>query len=402
MTLELNQVVPQVKAMGRSLAEQQPVRDEILEQALGLLQQFSRSYVELEKFIKRAEKVQQTQRFGWVGAASTSEAMDKSYPLPPCPERLTVIASDGSQILPDQHAITLYYLINTGSIVYQHGSNRKPETYNPKPLLCYEPDDILDEQGRLILPGEVNIKRDMSEMEVLTQLAPAYTEPGTEPVIALIDGQLSLRVIDLPFGQQKEYQDKYVAMLNTLRESQALIGGYIDRPRSTFVLALLHLAHLGLVGITEEALGQTLFRHLTDIDLFQFLGAGERSAIFQVKAKGTEKYEQAGHAIHFFYLNVSKNEHSPNLARVEIPGWMANNKSKLNILHAAIVRQAYLNGNYPYVLARAHELAVISNDEREAVEMMLAVEMRRYGLSPHLSPKQYNKTLLSGRESFRL
>jgi hypothetical protein len=54
------------------------------------------------------------------------------------------------------------------------------------------------------------------------------------------------------------------------------------------------------------------------------------------------------------------------------------------------------------VLARAHELAIISGEERQAVEMMLAVEMRRHHLEPALSPKQYNKGLLTGRESFRI
>ncbi len=402
MTLELNQVAPQVKEMGRSLAQRQPARDETLQQVRRLLHQFSTAFTELDDCIKRAEKVQQTQRFGWVGAAPGGKAMAQINPLPQYPERATVIASDGSQILPDQHAITLYYLINTGSIVYQHGSNRKPQTYNPKPILCYEPDDIFDEQGRLISSGEVNIMRDVAELEVLTQLAPAYTRENTEPVIALVDGQLSLRVIDLPFHQQQAYQDEYITMLNTLREAKAAIAGYIDRPRSTFVLALMHLAQLGPAGITEEALRRTPFRNLTDIDLFQFLGPGERSAIFILKAKGQDKYNQAGHTFHFFYLNVSKSESISNLARVEIPAWLASNEPALNALHATIVRQARINGNYPYVLARAHELAVISNEEREAVEMMLAVEMRRQGLRPMLSAKQYNKTLLTQKESFRL
>ncbi len=401
MTLELNQVAPQVRAMGRSLADQRPARDETLQQALILLKQFSAEYDALDERIKRAEKVQKTQRFGWVGAAPTGEPLALAHPLPPCPERMTVIASDGSQILPDQHAITLYYLINTGSIVYQHGSNRKPETYNPKPVLCYEMDDIFDKQDRLISPGEVNIKRDMAELEVLTHLAPAYAGTDTEPVITLMDGQLSLRVIDLPFNQQQTHQDKYIEMLNKLRESNALLAGYIDRPRSTFVLALIHLALLEPESITEESLRQNPYRHLTDIDLFRFLGPGERSAIFTLKAKGLDKYDQAGHTIHFFYLNVGKSKVAPNLARVEIPAWLAADKNALDTLHAAIVRQARINGDYPYVLARAHELAIISTEEREAVEMMLAVEMRRHNLKPTLSPKQYHKGLLTSREGYK-
>lgn len=403
MTLELNQVAPQVKAMGRTLAQQTPVRTDNLRQAEALLHQYATAFDELAGLIDRAETVQKGQRFGWVGAAPTSQPLNQTISLPDCPEKVTVIAGDGSQILPDPHAITLYYLINTGSIVYRHGSNQKPHTYNPKPILCYEPDAIFDGHGRLISPGEVNIKRDMEELNVLVNLAPAYTRPESEPVVALMDGQLSLRVIDLPFDQQKEYQHSYVEMLNAIRESNALLAGYIDRPRSTFVLALLHLAGLGLPSITEENLRQSRFRTLTDIDLFrELLGPGQRSAVFGIKAKGLEPYQRAGHTLHFFYLNVGKSEAAPNLARVEIPAWIAENQNALDTVHAVIVRQARLNGGYPYVLARAHELAVISNEEREAVEMMLAVEMRRHGLTPALSSKQYNKTLLTSREGFSL
>ena len=135
MTLELNQVAPQVKAMGRSLAAQSPLRDEAIQAAGNLLQQFSSDYATLNTRIELAEKAQPRLRFDWVGAAPTGEAIGNAYPLPPYPERVTVIASDGSQILPSRHAITLYYLINVGSIVYRHGSNQKPETYHPKPLL---------------------------------------------------------------------------------------------------------------------------------------------------------------------------------------------------------------------------------------------------------------------------
>ena len=403
MTLELNQVAQQVKAMGRSLAEQRPQLDENLQQAQTLLRQYSTRQSELHDRIQRAEKVQQSQRFDWVGAAPTQEALAEAYPLPSCPEQLTVIASDGSQIHPDPHAITLYYLINTGCIVYRHGSNKKPETYNPKPQLFFEPEDLFDEQGRLISTGEVNVKRDLAELEALTNLGPAYAQTLSEPILALMDGQLTLRVIDLPFDQQQERQDEYIAKLDLLREADVLLAGYIDRPRSTFALALIHLASLELEQISEEMLRRNNFRPLTDLDLFDFLGPGERSAIFSVRAKGLDRYTFTGHAIHFFYLNVSRNPASPHLARIEIPAWIVANPTALDTLHAGIVRQARITGGYPYVLARADELAVISNEEREAVDMMLAVAMRRQGLSPEISLKQRNKNAYRfGRESFRL
>ncbi len=401
MTLELNQVAPQVKAMGRSLAYHRSLRDNALKDAQALLLEFSTQRSALDDHIQQAEQVQQKQRFNWVGAAPTAEPLAQAFPLPACPERVTVIASDGSQIYPDQHAITLYYLINVGSIVYRHGSNQKPQPYNPKPALYYEPDDLLDEQGRLISAGTVSVKRDLAELAALTTLAPAYAQ-ADEWVVALLDGQLTLRVIDLPYLRQQQCQDEYVEMLNLLRESTATLGAYIDRPRSAFILSLLHLASLPTDAITEESLRRNPFKQLTDIDLFNFLGPGERSAVFAVKAKGLEKYQQAGHAIHFFYLNVSGGA-TPMPARVEIPAWVAANPHALDTLHATLVRQARITGSYPYALARADELAVISGEEREAVEMMLAIEMRRQGQLPQISLKQHNKNAFRAtKEGFKL
>jgi len=343
--------------------------------------------------------LQQRLRFEWTGAAPASEPLAQIYPLPPRLEQVTVIASDGSQILPDHHAITIYYLINVGSIIYQHDSLRKPETYNPSPILCYDPEETLDEQGRVVSISEVNVRRDLAELEVLVRLAPAYTSPEAKgetakPVIALADGPLALRVVDLSFTRQQESLHQHIQFLNQIRDSGALLAGYVDRPHSAFVVSLMHLASLDIGSLNEANLRQNSFRHLTDLDLFDFLGPGERSAIFMLKAKGLEKYEQTGHAVHFFYLNVGQSRNHPNIARVEIPAWLKAQPHLINILHATLVRQARLSGDYPYVLARAHELAVISNEEREAVEMMLAVEMRRHGLTPTPSPKQYNKNLL--------
>ena len=403
MTLELNQVAPQVKAMGDSLAKQNPQRDEAGRAAQALLQQFSTAQADLHERIALAEQVQQELRFGWVGAAPTSENLVQAYPLPACPDQVTVIASDGSQILPSRHAITLYYLINTGCIVYRHGSNEKPHTYHLPPVLCYDPDELFDAQGNLISPGEVNVKRDLAEVKILADLAPLYVQPNGEPVVALLDGQLTLRVIDLPFDQQKDRQHEHIDLLNKLRQAQAIVAGYIDRPRSTYVLALLHLASLDPATITDETLRQSPFRLLTDPDLFMnILAPGQRSAIFAVRGKNFDTYHRAGHGIHFFYLNVSRRQAEPQIARVEIPAWLAADPSSVDILHAALVRQSRLTGGYPYVLARAHELAIISSEEREAVDMMLAVEMRRHRLNPALSPKQYQKTLLAGRSSYKL
>lgn len=392
MTLELNQVAPQVKAMGQSLEKQIKDRQEAVQEARIILQEFSAQHEALHSRIIKAERAQKRQRFDWIGATPTTEALAQAYPLPPIPPLATVIASDGSQILPDRHDIASYYLINIGSIVYRHGSNQKPEVFK-RATLTFEPEDITDELDQLVSPGVVNVKRDLAELQILADLAPKYASDALEPVICLIDGRLTLRVIDLPFAQQEDAQRSYIESLNKLREAGAIVAGYIDRPRSTFVVNLLHLASLDPQAINEETLSQKRFPYLMDTDVFDFLEPGERSAIFATKAKGTEKYEQAGHAIYFFYLNISRNLAAPNLVRVEIPAWLTHDPQRLNFLHAMLMRQADLYGGYPYVLARAHELAIIPGEERDAFNMMLAVEMRQRGMNPALSRKQALKTL---------
>ena len=81
MTLELNQVAAQVRAMGQNLADQMPKRDEAGQAARELLQQFSTQFDALHERIRRAGQVQQL-RFDWVGAVPTTDPLDARIPLP--------------------------------------------------------------------------------------------------------------------------------------------------------------------------------------------------------------------------------------------------------------------------------------------------------------------------------
>ena len=398
MTLELTQLSTQVQAMGKSITNQNEAKKTAIQHAKALLQEYATAFNTLDTLVHKAEQVQEAVRFNWLGAAHANEPLDQAHPTPNGPEQVTILASDGSQIYPDRHAITLYYLINIGMIVYRQGINQAPETQT-LPTLFYEEEDLLDAQGFLHSPSIVNVKRDLGELEVLANLAAAYYEPSS-PTLALMDGRLTLRTIDLPGREQQFYETQYIACLNRLREHDAIIAACIDRPFSSFILALLHLATLTPDKITEETLRNNPFVSLSDADLLADLKPGERTALFKQRAKANLSYNKAGHEIHFFYLNTGP-VNAPNLMRVEIPIWVAKDQEKLNLLHATLLRQAKMAGGYPYVLARAHELAIIPPKEREALETMLGVSLRREGVTADVSIKQRNKDLLSGRESFR-
>ena len=65
--------------------------------------------------------------------------------------------------------------------------------------------------------------------------------------------------------------------------------------------------------------------------------------------------------------------------RVEIPKWVADDKEKLDLLHGVLVEQCRMMGSkpYPYLLHRAHETAVVKNEEKQQIEQMLAMELRK-------------------------
>jgi len=82
------------------------------------------------------------------------------------------------------------------------------------------------------------------------------------------------------------------------------------------------------------------------------------------------------------------------LARVEIPAWVAQDPSMVNALHAILVQQCQIvpTRRYPYLLTRADETAVVSRDEKEQVDNMIAREMHKRGLeTSEKSQKQQSK-----------
>ncbi len=393
MALDFHQISSQVKKMAHTVATRAAEKNDLLATARKLLHTHATNFDFLHGQVAAAEKASEGVRFNWLGAAPTTEPLDATFPAPSAPHAIaTILASDGSQIQPDRHAIALYYLVNVGIIVYRHGTNSTPDVHS-EARLFFEDDDLLTEQGLLVPGSIVNAKRDVAEVEILARFAPAYAADGT--VIALMDGQLSLHIMELSGKEQAQYQKEYLTHLDALRAHGATVAAYIDRPRSGFVLSLLHLATLS-DNITEATLRHNPFIRLTDALLFDNLPAGHRTTVFRQRSKANADYAKAGHAIHFFYLNTGSPE-MPNIVRVEIPEWVATDPERLNTLHAMLLKQAAISGGYPYVLARAHELAIIPPDQREALDTMLAVSLRKAGVH-HIgvSLKQANKNALWG------
>lgn len=398
--LELNKLTNQVAEVVESLAGQRGRLRDRMEQARRALDGHDLVTAELLDKLKQATQIDPS----WRGAEPLGSRLNERQTVPGEAWPATLIATDGSQIYPDTHGIALYYLVNVGAIVLRQGSGEAPATLT-EPVLALGEDDPDEEQDRAVIDTEeVNLRRALREVRMLAELAgrerAAWGGDAERLVVALADGPLLLWMPQrLTDPEQARRVDEFTAELAVLQRARAVPLGYIDRPRSANLLRVLHLAGLEPGEITKERLRkESPYRGLSDAVLFQDLEPGQRTALFATTAEVNRFYNERGQRICFCYLNVAHEpgEKAARIVRVETPEWVARRPELLQAALAAVRSDCRLVA-YPYVLTRAHELALVRGQEREALEQMMRVEMMRRGLRAEESPKANTKRYTGGR-----
>lgn len=389
MTLELSKVTRQIEEMGQVLTERAGRQQRALPAARELL----RLYANRQEELCQVAGSEPGQRLRC--ASPSDEPLDKTFSTPSLPEIVTLVAADGSQIYPDRHGLAFYYMINVGSVIFRHGSGQAPDVATDPRLFFAE--DAVYPDGNPVSSDLVSADRDLAEMQALAALT-LDEPPDGPPRLALADGSLLiwLQRAAIPEGQQARILTDYLACLDRLRAGGAPVAGFVSRPHSAEVVALLYLAHLPEEERSAvNSLAETNYRGLADRALFGFLKAGDRSALFVRGTATNREFQAKGHAIYFFYLNTGA-----DLARVEVPEWVAHRPNLLELVHAMVYDQCRFSNGYPYVLTRADELAVILGDEREALEGLIMRAMARHGLPiPELSRKAQQKRVARWRRT---
>ncbi|MCH7705947.1 MAG: DNA double-strand break repair nuclease NurA, partial [Chloroflexi bacterium] len=127
---------------------------------------------------------------------------------------------------------------------------------------------------------------------------------------------------------------------------------------------------------------------ITDRHLFQrLLSPGERSGVFGSRSSIVrERYGE--HRVYFFYLHVGE-----EVARVEVPEWVAQRPDLLDLTHAVLLDQCERGHGYPVAISEAHEQAVVTGSDREEFWQMVDIAMGGTGLSPVRSAKAASKPL---------
>lgn len=388
MAVDFQQVQQQVKQMGENAPRRARHLREKRKEAHQNLRAYAAKGDMLQKKVDTALQANANLRC----ALPTEEQLDHRVPCPEMPEQIVLLAADGSQINPSRHASVDFCLVNVGAILMHHGLADSPPTTVQSQLLY---DDQMYAGGGRITERMVALQRDLSERTLLAQLA----EEVDPPLITLTDGPLELWVGREGALEAKAYQDAfqdYLAALRQLHSLGASTAGYIDKPRGDLLVRLLEIATLPRDQIDKAGREYRPYLGITDANLFaDLLGPGERSALFGIQSRNANQYT-ADLALHFFYLNVSRDEKHPYTVRVEIPAWVVEDAVMLNHLHAALMHQCKILGSrpYPYILHRSHEVAVVTQDERAQIENMIVLELRRRGLTVgERSYKQITKDL---------
>ncbi len=406
MTLEIEKLRSELHRMALSTAGLRQVQRQRVDQLREVIVRRGGDWMAINAALARAHARADKKYFRAAQPLHESEPLDTPIPPPAPPPRAILIATDGSQIMPSRHAAFLYYLVNVGAIVYFHGENRAPDTLS-EPRMHYpqlQDDQTEDEPG--FDKSAVTIERDLLEIGTLSNLAWHYAR-AAQPRLALLDQ----RLLYYPFsgGDEAARQavEKWAQTISEMRESGALVAGYIDRPGKRSVITLLET----LVDEREvgwEMLGKRLpGDDLTDATLYaSLLGPGERSPVFVDISQANERFaaEDPLIAACFFYFNPGSQRvdgqgerlEPRTLARVDIPLWVAQDLDAVALVHSLVYDQCRLTGYYPYVLTRAHELAVVGKLDADSLNDLIDLYMQEAGVMGSITAKQSDKDLTSG------
>ncbi len=360
--LDLSQIVPDIQAMGQEARRRGDRAASALETALAQARLGDEAWAD-------AMAQKQGIKPPWLVADCKGRAPGTVQPLPSdAPAAYTAIATDGSQIPMDRHAAAPCFLLNVGEIVLHYGSGERPRLASQAKLF-FKDEDIYegkDEAQHMVGEQQIKTRRLLAESDALAGL---IAEHSDRCAVALVDDPLILVFADQrdTEREQRETITRFCEMLRTAQANSTPVAGYISRPGARDVVGALRLTLCG-EGCAHDARGLCApLSHLTDAQVFARLlpRPGDRSPVFGSAARSLAHYPDA-QRVAFFYLNAG-----PEVARIEVPQWVAADCDFLDRVHALCFDQAQKGQGYPVALSEAHEQAVVRGPERDAFQTLV-------------------------------
>jgi len=410
MPVDVIQLIPQLRQMAVRSAEGRKTRDQ---QVTRLRRIFAPEFdaSEASALESAIAAVTQLSTVKWAGARFTSnEVINQFYPTGTEPEDYALIATDGSQIMPDRHKAVQYAAIQAAAagIVYGHAAipDRLPEALaaiKRKPITFKDETQLYDDAGELISPGEINTERDLMEIELLATLCETLHAAGLRPIAVADASIVPFALLNEQFVRNSprraaELLERIIGALNRMRACKAIVGGYIDRPNSNALTRTCALADAPIEALTDKRRLSDLLkrsdqniRGISDRYLLEpLLQPSMRTALFEPTwlVNGPSYLGQSGHTMMCCYLNVGSAR--PAIVRIEMPEWCSDANS-VGSMTKVMERHANMGGGYPLILKAAHEEAVLSPSDERAIDHMIERGMIEEGILAMPSFKQEAK-----------
>ncbi|MQG21539.1 MAG: DNA double-strand break repair nuclease NurA [SAR202 cluster bacterium] len=367
--------------------------------ALDIIRDASENYKSLSNKIEINRR-----KYTWL-VPQINEPLTNAYDPPNIPENHVVVATDGSQIDVDTHAITPWYLLNIGTVNIRYGTNPSahlqstPQIYGAdNDLVIVDPENHL--QRETIEGNLLGYKREVEEVKALIKLIRDI--PSDLPILALLDGSLVLwGLAGQQFGEyvRKEIiEDGLLTALEELYNESKVrplyVASYISLPNATEVVNTLRIKicefptpdcdqYCREKPVMErpcDQVAQVLDRHIFQ----ELLQPGQRSTLFASRSSVVDKYYGI-HRVLFFYLNTGN-----EIARIEIPQWVAEEEG-VNNLHGLLNNQVRLGNGYPVSLAEAHEQAIVRVSEQDLFWQLVNSKISNTQIQPTTSQKSTAK-----------
>lgn len=379
--LDLSKLSSQIPGISQHLKVEAVASRQRLELAQKLLID---TFAKQDELVKRQQQWRERMTFT---AAVPVEPLDTRIDLDVAPESHSVFATDGSQIAPSHHEIAYCYLINVGRVMLHYGQSLYP-LLDSLPEVFYRPEDLyVSRQWGIRTEEWMGHRRTVSEASMLAEMACRWVKPpGAHlgiPNLAMVDGSLIYWFLEnLPGEARDRILPPILESWSQMRSVNVPIFGYISASRSMEALNFLRLeacpkdtpdcmSHCA--GIIDKLPCQVV-EPLRDAALWAtLLKPGQRSPLYKSSARILELYSE--HRIYFCYINVGA-----EIARVEMPQWVAENTSLLNQALSLTLAQVHKGYGYPVALAEAHNQAVVRGGDRTRFFALLEQQMIRAGL----------------------
>jgi len=392
--LDFNKLMHQIDQVGRdsldeSLAEHETLLNahEAYEQAVSVAEEFAQRLAENRDLVLWPLSMP-LERFG------------NSYQVEKQKNPVTVVAVDGSQIMPSHHEVHACYLLNVGLAIVTYGA-KHPPILESIPQLYHRPEDLyplVDRRRIHIDELYVSLERSLLELQTLLQRSLDACQRGAD-VVALFDGSLiSWSAEKLPAAFQESYGQRMVATLEGFEAAAIPLIGYLSHSRSSDVVNALRVSicpyelsrcrdHCG--HLNEESFPCSTIWPLSDRQMLNGkLDMHHRSALFMSGSPALKSLPYK-HKVCFTYLNTGF-----EIARLELPHWLFANGNLFKNALSTVLSQAEKGKGYPICLSEAHHLAVIRGGDRERFFALMAQHLVGMGVPRvRVSPKESKKRI---------